>query len=148
MEIVLYRQLLRASRTLERKMGPAGGLSRDRELRRFLPFLPSPVRDQVVGMVGEQPHHNASGGDDYEDDDCDGALSLPHLLRTSFANGGGNVDRAFGALRKANTRLASVSADSWVAKPLSVQFDVGQVFKHKKYGFRGVIFEWYVTAVP
>ena len=54
-----------------------------------------------------------------------------------------DLDTMFSALRVLNRRLDQVTNKEWLAKPARVKYDVGQIFTHKKWGFRGVIVDWF-----
>eukprot|EP00483_Globobulimina_turgida_P008425 UN08442 len=50
------------------------------------------------------------------------------------------MDSIFFAMKHINNRLVQISKDSW--KPNNfIKYDIGQIFIHKKWGFRGVIIE-------
>ena len=116
LERLLYRQLLRCALRIDRS-----STSRARELQRFRGFVP----DEVV---------------------LDASAPLPTVLRRAFEAGvrdDTSMDRAFAALRTANRRKAALESPDHAPKPVHVKWDVGQVYRHKKHGFRGVIVEWF-----
>ena len=50
---------------------------------------------------------------------------------------------AFDALRYVNDRLAHLKAADFEPKPAHVHLDVGEVFRHRRHGFRGVVVGWW-----
>ena len=123
MERLLYRQLLRYALRID-----ASTSSRARELQRFRGFLPGEVEQGLL---------RAGAGSE--------SVTLPTVLRRAFdgAQDDASMDRAFAALRTANRRAAALASPDHAPKPTHVKWDVGQVYRHKKHGFRGVIVEWF-----
>ena len=125
MERILYRGLLRTARRIERRTA-----LRERELQRFRGFLPVTLEQRI-------DHASVEAGAE--------GISLPKLLRLAFEadRDDTGVDRAFAALRTANRRAAALESPEHMSKPAHVKWDVGQIYRHKKHGFRGVIVEWF-----
>ena len=57
-----------------------------------------------------------------------------------------NYRAGFAALRMAEERVRRVNSASFEPKPPAVALDVGQIFRHRKHGFRGVVVEWFETC--
>ena len=55
-------------------------------------------------------------------------------------------DMAFKALRQSETRILQLEDPNWKPRPNFVKFHVGQIIRHKKYGYRGVITGWHETC--
>jgi hemimethylated DNA binding protein len=75
-----------------------------------------------------------------------GASSFRAVVRDQFRSSPADIDIAFAALREGNIRVAelvspaSASASKPQALPVA-RFAVGQVFRHRKFGYRAVIIE-------
>ena len=53
------------------------------------------------------------------------------------------TDLAFKALRQSHQRIAQLQDEHWKKRDdCSIHFKVGQVVRHKRYGYRGVITGW------
>jgi hemimethylated DNA binding protein len=52
------------------------------------------------------------------------------------------TDLAFKALRQSHQRIAQLKDEHWLCRNALIHFKVGQVVRHKKYGYRGVITGW------
>ena len=132
----LYRHLRRAAADLDARLD---GPSRARELQRFAAHNPcsAPVlQPESVGRarLGLNAH-----------------LSLVHFLRACFDHSSDEQqetlqDYGFASLRLAQERIERVSDGRWHPKPASVALDIGQIYRHKKHRFRGVVVEWYASC--
>jgi heat shock protein HspQ len=124
MERALFRHLRRVARSIDAlvvERQPA--LTFSKEAKRFTQFLPpSHASDQPL------------------------SLSLRQAFDKTEVSDAAAVDNAFAALRRGNDRIERLNSKSWTPKPAAVQLGVGQIFRHKKHGFRGVVIEWFETC--
>ena len=56
------------------------------------------------------------------------------------------VDSAFAALRQAHARVGVLEDPDWTPRPPTIKFRVGQIVRHQKYNYRGVIVGWDTTC--
>jgi hemimethylated DNA binding protein len=56
------------------------------------------------------------------------------------------IDLAFKALRQSEERISQLEDKNWQSRDETIQFRVGQIVRHKKYGYRGVITGWDKTC--
>jgi hemimethylated DNA binding protein len=137
----LYRQLYRKAFYMDQmfKEESINLLVPRRELRRFSFFIPAHLFDNSDQKLQEK----AKGG-----------RMLRDILRQTFEEGPSSRSTAtelnnernddmFGALRIFNRRISQLQDKNFISKPTRVQYDIGQIFQHKKWGFRGVIIGWY-----
>ena len=79
--------------------------------------------------------------------DATGCKSVGHLVRaahvTPVEDSAVALDLGLAALRRLSERTACVRGETWEPKPEQVKLSVGQIFRHKKWGFRGVVVDWY-----
>ena len=146
MHRILYRQLRRSLNLLEESIQsaetePVGRLARVavRRQREFVKFRRAiPDADLALFNVFQISLHFRT---------ISSESTLPMILRKAFEFempvNEKHFSLAFTVLRWAEKRVAVVSSPDWKPKPTRVKFDIGQVFRHKKHGFRGVIIEWW-----
>ena len=134
LDVTLYRHLRRAALQLDGLIARRSPLlSGRKEALRFRSLVPAVVDPSASD-------HSKEGSPE---------RTLADTLRLCFeapAVGGEAADgmeRSFAALRQALGRVDAVSAEGWAPKPAAVALDVGQIFRHKKHGFRGVVVEWF-----
>ena len=159
----LYRHLCRTTRDLDARIRhQTGNLELARELKRFSRFVPGgyPLEPALATSeaAGDSRPEKESGAQDPVGEHAANiplhAAAREHQLLTAtlrrcfdeLPNSSDRIDAGFEALRFAQRRLDLVSAPDWSAKPLVVLLDVGQVFRHKKHGFRGVVVEWWESC--
>jgi|TARA_B110000208_G_C11644452_1_gene385676 hemimethylated DNA binding protein len=129
----MYRQLMKKSMALDHLLASKRGLLPRRELNRFIEYFPVDIYNM-------------------KDEELDVLAKDKFLFRSSinkiFKDNAQDVDleSMFDALRIANNRIDQINDIKWIAKPESVKFDVGTIFRHKKWGFKGVIYSWYETC--
>ena len=71
-------------------------------------------------------------------------LSATH---TAFDVGSSSdIDHAFAVLRRCGERIAQVQDPDWTPKSSSIKLSMGQIFRHKKHGFRGVVVECFESC--
>lgn len=134
---VLYRQLLRAARKIDECT-----VNQQRDIQRFRGFLPAAFPES------EKPKLEK------------GDMTLSKMLRVAFESPlsteestleekqeQARIGRAFAALRAASRRVSVITAADWrpkeQSKPSAVRLDIGQIFRHKRHGFRGVVADWF-----
>ena len=105
------------------------GLSAQKELRRYRRMIPATI---PAGALEPQRGSRTSI-----------ARALRICFNTSDATA---VSAGFEALRTCRQRIATIEHTDWKPKPPAVQYDIGQVFRHRKHGFRGVVVEWFPTC--
>jgi len=49
-------------------------------------------------------------------------------------------------LRRITDRVVEISDLGWNPKPDHVRYNIGQIFRHKKHGYRGVIVAWFPSC--
>jgi hemimethylated DNA binding protein len=80
-----------------------------------------------------------------------GARSVDELFARAFPDGmeDRDVDSGLAALRKVNERreLIHNQGKGWnCTKPDRVMLDIGMMFRHRKWGFRGTIIQWFSSC--
>jgi hemimethylated DNA binding protein len=79
------------------------------------------------------------------------AESLPSFVRREFDTFSKWTDPedikdcihlAFKALREAELRIQQLESDTWCPRAGGIHFRVGQLVRHKKYGYRAVVMGW------
>lgn len=118
----LFRQLFREVNALERNC-EARSLEITKEIKRF--FLPHTSITSIIC-----PHQVLR--DQFE----------VHKFYTDKEDVLTLVNLGFSSLRQLRRRNQLLSSHTWSQKPTTVQFGVGQVIVHLKYGYRGVIVGW------
>jgi hemimethylated DNA binding protein len=129
MERMLYRHLRRAAQRIDGlivERQPA--VTFRKETSRFRHLLPPTLVEENVR---------------WDEPLC---ANLRHAFDETQVSDAAAVDNAFAALRRGNDRIECLNADDWEPKPSAIQHDIGQIFRHKKHGFRGVIVEWYESC--
>ena len=56
------------------------------------------------------------------------------------------IDLAFKALRESERRIEQLESDTWCPRAGGITYRVGQIVRHKKYGYRGVIIGYDATC--
>lgn len=64
----------------------------------------------------------------------------------SLETASADLDLAFEAMRRISARVGEISESSWQPKPKEVKLSIGQIFRHRKHGYRGVIVAWYPSC--
>lgn len=129
--LALYRGLLREARHFDQTAASTGNVDVLRELARL-------ERHARVPMKMSPPT-------------ADAAPAFGHAVRAAFRASASQspaesdvlVDRAFTCLRWMSTRRAQVANAGRAPKPTHVHLDVGQVYRHKRWGYRGVVIDWF-----
>jgi hypothetical protein len=125
---IVYRNLLRASKRLDTRIDFLRATSKmasaNREvvkLRRFMPVFDEP---RTIAFATVQEAVKAS---------------VRHSLDASAPV---DLDMGLQALRRISDRVVELSAEEWQPKPEEVRLDIGDIFRHKRHGYRGVVVAW------
>ena len=127
----MYRQLYRRAAKMDQLFLSQTQLLPRRELNRFSYHIPSHLFDNSDKKLAEKA--------------MEGKL-FQTTLRQSFETTTvptNSLDHMFGALRILNRRIEQLESSDFISKPRRVKYDVGQIFRHKKWGFQGVIIGWF-----
>ena len=52
------------------------------------------------------------------------------------------LNRGFAALRQCERRIVQLTAEDWQPRPAALTHSVGDVVRHSRYGYRGVVYGW------
>mmetsp|Transcript_1852 Transcript_1852/g.2387 ORF Transcript_1852/g.2387 Transcript_1852/m.2387 type:complete len:234 (+) Transcript_1852:122-823(+) len=128
----LYKHTLAAARRLDSSLLLHDPKFKISETRKFLRFVPQNLQ-----------------GDEFleEAENSTKKLSCEWLVRTSFLQAKTKyeaptfTDNCFAAMKKLNERYDLIQSKPLTAfrKPRHIELSAGQIFRHKKYGYRGVI---------
>ncbi|KAJ1622660.1 hypothetical protein T492DRAFT_1060805 [Pavlovales sp. CCMP2436] len=130
----LFRAVLSEARGLDRAMRAR---SRDivvpRELQRIERYVQRPLTSELrEGEREGEPRFQAIAS---------------RAFRRELSDGRGeDIDLAFSVIRRLSARRAQLVRLDWEPKPAHVTLDVGQVFRHKRWGFRGVVIDWHASC--
>ena len=126
----MYRQLYRRCHKVDQLFLSNTQLLPRRELSRFSFHIPPHLLDNSDQKLAEKA--------------MEGKL-FTTTLRQSFETTTATLplDHMFGALRILNRRIEQLESSNFIGKPKRVKYDVGQIFRHKKWGFQGVIIGWF-----
>lgn len=124
----LYRDLLKVGARLDKEVVrlTKDGLTHKREVEKLKRFLPRAI-------------------DSDHDTVCD-------AVRASFGRGIdtdqeamdiSDIEKGFAAYRRMSERLKRIQSPSWQPKPKHVKLALGQIYRHKRWGYRGVIIDWF-----
>mmetsp|Transcript_7461 Transcript_7461/g.8585 ORF Transcript_7461/g.8585 Transcript_7461/m.8585 type:complete len:234 (+) Transcript_7461:190-891(+) len=128
----LYKHTLIAAKSLDSSLTFHNKSFRASEARKFMRFLPTEFKNSVwLRSV------------DCEEEE----ITCEWIVRASFARAFSESeklnfsDNCFAAMRMLNERNEMLQSKplSSFQKPKHVHLSVGQVFRHKKYGYRGVV---------
>ena len=129
--LLTYRKIVSAVDDVLRQSS-ARGLSSDRELAKFA-ALCCPGNQEAAAVSG-------GGGPGWRS-----YVQQQFRMHSKFTD---KDDIAFqrdigmAAIRYGRSRAAHLMKDGWKPKASSVQYSVGDVFHHKKWGYTGVVFGW------
>jgi len=87
--------------------------------------MPAELKERFEKMVAEREQQQPLGPDRVASDE---------------------LDMAFEALRRISARVSEMEDPDHELKPPHIQLDVGQIFRHRKHGYRGVIVQWYTEC--
>jgi hemimethylated DNA binding protein len=120
----LFRQLTKKGSKLE-ACATAKNLSIIKETSNFdtLEYTPSIEKDEQITSYIRREF------------DAFASFTSPEDIQIS-------IDLAFKALRQAEQRISELENSHWKPRPENVFFRVGQIVRHKKYGYRAVIRGW------
>ena len=122
----LYASLVRSARRLDRQLAQNyaedAQAAVERELEKFRPLLPD-----ALGGVSNIPGRPSP--------------ALTDAVRAAFRASSGHEDleKGFSALRRSAIRLDLLQSEGWEPKAENVDLRIGDVFRHRKHGFRGVV---------
>ena len=133
-----YRQLYRKAKRLDEAILLHNLLPR-RELSRFSHYIPNHLFDNSDAKLLEKAKQGILLQNTVRQ--CFDGKQPPDENETGAVDN--NIDQMFEVLRIATRRLEQITEPTFLLKPTRVQLDVGQIFHHKKWGFRGVICGWY-----